>query len=241
MDENGDSEASIVQLSIALRIAQNISDDEKISSITNYLAFVYWINGDFNASNKSYELGLKSAQRSHDSSSIAKISMNLGNNYNYLGAYDKAIEHALYALKIKETAGNFERICYHYVSMSNIFRENQNTVKWEEYLLKAYKLKDVEGCASLGDRAKIYNGLGGIARQKQEYENALAYYDTLMTLSSEVDYDQGINTALSNSAATCKEIGQTQKALELTIEAENYFANNSYDIIFNNNFKAELH
>ena len=241
LDEEGDFQASIAHLKAALRIAVNIQDDTKIASIANYLAFVYWITSDYQASIEAYELGLQSAERSRDSSTIAKISMNLANNYNYLGQYDKAIECALYALNIKETANDRERICYHYISMSNIFRENQNTPKWEEYLRKAYKLKDVEGCASLGDLVKIYNGLGGIARDKGQPHQALAFYDTMMMISRQADYDQGINTALTNSAATYKELGQPQKALELAIEAEHYFSNDSYDIIFSYNFKAELY
>jgi len=241
LDDEGELEASIAHLKTALRIAVNTRNDTKIATITNYLAFVYWINSDFKSSIEAYKLGLQSAERSHDSSTIAKISMNLGNNYNYLGQYDKAIECALYALKIKESAKDLERICYHYISMSNIFRENQNTEKWEEYLLKAYKIKDVEGCASLGDLVKIYNGLGGIAREKKKPQQALAFYDTMMTISRGVNYVQGINTALTNSAATYKELGQPRKALELALEAEKYFSNNSYDIIFGSNFKAELY
>jgi tetratricopeptide (TPR) repeat protein len=241
LDNEGDYAASVAQLKAALKIAEKIQNDAKIASIANYLAFVYWITSDYQSSIDAYHLGLQSAERIHDSSTIAKISMNLANNYNYLGQFDKAIENALYALKIKETTHDQERICYHYISMSNIFRENQNTPKWEEYLLKAYKLKDVPGCASLGDRVKIYNGLGGIARNKNQPDQALLYYDTMMKISVEAGYDQGINTALTNSAATYKESGQPQKALYLAIEAEQYFSNDSYDIIFSHNFKAELY
>ena len=241
LDDEGDFPASIAHLKAALRIAVNIRNDAKIASIANYLAFVYWITSDYKSSVEAYELGLQSAERSHDSSTIAKISMNLANNYNYLGQYDKAIKCALYALNIKETANDQERICYHYISMSNIFRENQNTSKWEEYLRKAYKLKDVEGCASLGDLVKIYNGLGGIARERGKPHQALAFYDTMMMISREAGFEQGINTALTNSAATYKELGQPQRALERAIEAEKYFSNDSYDIIFSHNFKAELY
>lgn len=234
-------EASIEQFKIALRIAKNINDNAKVATVANHLANMYAFKGDFNASNDTYRIALESAEKTQNGGEIAKISMNLASNYNYTGEYEKAIKYGLYALKIKETTNNLERICYHYIAMGNIFRENNNNSKWEEYVLKAFKMKNVEGCASLDDIAKIYNSLGGIEVQKKEYEKALLYYDTLMVLSKEANYDQGISTALTNSAGVYKQLDKPQKALELAIESEKYFGENPYDTIFSNNFKAELY
>jgi tetratricopeptide (TPR) repeat protein len=241
LDNQGESEASIQQLETALRIAQSIKNDKQIARVANYLANMYAETGNFKASNEAYKTALASAEKTQNSGEIAKISMNLASNYNYTGEYEKAIEHGLYALKTKETTQNLERICYHYIAMGNIFRENSNTVKWEEYVQKAYKMKDVEGCASLGDRAKIYNSLGGIAVQKGELQKGLLYYDTLFAISNEAGYEQGICTSLTNSAGVYKQLGSYEKALEMSNEAEKYFGDNPYDVLFNNNFKAELY
>ncbi len=241
LDNEGETEASILQFETALRIAQSIENDQQIARIGNYLANMYAATGNFKASNETYIIALKSAEKMNNSGEIAKISMNLASNYNYTGEYEKAIEHGLYALKTKETTQNLERICYHYIAMGNIFRENNNTVKWEEYVQKAYKMKDVEGCASFGDLAKIYNSLGGIAVQKGELEKGLLYYDTLFAISKEAGYEQGICTALTNSAGVYKQLGNYEKALEMTTEAERYFGDNPYDVLFNNNFKAEVY
>jgi len=237
----GKIESSIEQFEIALRIAENIGDHTEVATVANYLANMYAVKADFSASNKAYEIALEAAEKSTNSGEIAKISMNLASNYNYTGNYEKAIEFGLYALKIKESTNNLERICYHYIAMGNIFRENGNTSKWEDYVLKAYKMKDVEGCASLSDIAKIYNSLGGIEVQKEDYEKALLFYDSLMLLSVEAEYDQGISTALTNSAGVYRQLGSASKALELAFESEKYFGENPYDVIFNRNFKAELY
>ena len=239
--DEGDIESSIEQFEIALRIARNIGNNSKVASVGNYLANMYAALGDFNASNKAYKIALEGAEKEGDSGEIAKISMNLASNYNYKGAYDEAIKYGLYALKIKESTQNLERICYHYIAMGNIFRENSNIPKWEEYVQKAYRMKNVEGCASVIDITKIYNSLGGIEVQKEDYEKALLFYDTLMIISKEAEYDQGICTALTNSAGVYRELGDAPKALELAKEAEQYFGENPYDIIFSNNFKAELY
>jgi tetratricopeptide (TPR) repeat protein len=240
LDETGEAEKSIKQYKAALRIATNANLDAKIAAIANYLANMYATTGDFSASNDTYLVALKSAERIKNSGEIAKISMNLASNYNYTGDYEKAIKYGLYALKTKETTQNLTRICYHYIAMGNIFRENNNTVKWEEYVQKAYKMKDVEGCASFGDLAKIYNCLGGIAVQKEKFQEGLLYYDTLLVLSKEANYDMGISTALTNNAGIYKQLENFDKAQELATEAEKYFSGNPYDILFSNNFKAEL-
>ena len=240
LESEGDLDGSIEQFGIALRIAINIENHEQIATIANYLARDYWMTGHFEASIETYKTALSSAEIVADSSDIAKISMNLGNNYNYLGDYDSAIKYALNALRIKETAEDWERICYHYISMGNIFRENSIIDKWEEYVWKAYHKKDQEGCASTGDLAKIYNSLGGIAVQKEEYPNALLFYDTLLMISQEAGFLQGINSALSNSAGVYNHLGQYQKALDMATQAEDYSDGNPYDQIFSNNLKAEL-
>ncbi|MBI9034728.1 MAG: histidine kinase [Bacteroidales bacterium] len=241
LDQEDQISEAIEYLNLALAVAQDLKIDKRESTIANNLARIYWMNGNFDASTEAYHLALKAAERGFDSSEISKICGNMGNNYNYLGDYDNAIKYALKGIKIKETSGDLIRICYHYVSMANIFNENGNLDKREEYVLKAYKIKDVEGCASVGDRAKIYNSLGGIAEGRNELEKALRYYDTLMMISKEVDYNRGISAALTNSSLIYKQLDQPLKALELSIESEQYFGGNPYDVIFSNNNKAELY
>ncbi len=241
LDGSGNTEESIDPLSTALQMAQKIQNHQKVANIANSLANMYAVVGDFEASNQAYLTALGSAEKTMDIGEIAKISMNLASNYNYTGDYPKAIQYGLYALKTKETNHNLTRICYHYIAMGNIFRENNNNTKWEEYVKKAYNMKEVEGCASFSDIAKIYNSLGGIAVQKEEFGKALMYYDTLMSLSRKANYNQGISTALTNSAGVHKQLNNYTKALELATTAEQYFSDDFYERIFNNNFKAELY
>ncbi|WP_299781705.1 histidine kinase [uncultured Formosa sp.] len=238
---SGNSKKAIIQFEKALEIAQSSNNNEKLATIANYTGNTYVSIGDFTASNKIYLLALKASKKTANSGETAKISMNLASNYNYIGDYEKATKYGLYALKVKETTHNLERICYHYIAMGNIFRENDNVVKWEEYVRKAYKMKDVKDCASISDIAKIYNSLGGLAVRKEKLEQALMYYDTLMVLSKKANYKQGINTALTNSAGVYKQLNNFSKALELSTEAEQYFGENPYESIFNKNFKAELY
>lgn len=241
LDEIGAYDSSVVQFEKALDYALNINDDEKISSAANYLASMYCALGDFTKSINTYKTALKSAENREDFHNTAKISMNMAGTYSFMGNYKEAINYALKAINIKESNNDRVRICYHYMTLANIFRENNNIPKWKEYVLKAYQLKDIEECASFPDIAKIYNSLGGLAKMEENFDQALAYYDTLMVLSWEAEFNQGISTALTNSAQIYYSQGQVLKALELSTKAEPYFGGDTYEIIFNNNWKAELY
>ncbi|WP_321372678.1 histidine kinase [uncultured Draconibacterium sp.] len=241
IDENGDLRGSTKQMERALQVALNINDHEWIGKIGNYLATNYLMQGSMDSSTRTYELALSHAELTDDYSQIAKISMNLAENYNFSGNYKNAIKYGLNSLKIKESEGDWERICYHYMAMSNIFKETEDQRKREEYIKLAYAKKDEEGCASVSDIAKIYNGLGGVAQQRLQYEKALAYYDTLKTFCEENGFKQGINTALINSALIYQENGEYETALELVVESDDYADQTMYDSIFSDNCKADLY
>ncbi len=241
LDEEGDLPGSIDKLEVAFRIAENTQNHKEIARIGNYLATNYIMSGDVDISTKTYRKALASSELTKNSMEIAKISMNLAENLNFSGDYNEAIKYGLYSLKIKESNEIWERICYHYMAMSNIFKETEDIAKREEYVLLAYQMKDKEGCASVSDIAKIYNGLGGIAEERFQHEKALAYYDTLKQFSEKEHFDSGVNTALVNSALVYQELKQFEKALELLEEADRYSNQTPYDTIFSNNCKTELY
>jgi len=241
LDEEDFTDASIEQFEIAERIALNTENYEKHAEVANYLAILYAYKSNYLKSIETYRAGLKSAERIEDYNTMAMISMNLAGTFTFAGNYSDAIEYALQSLRIKETHNITERICYHYVTMGNIFRENDNIAKWKEYINKAYRMKEVEGCASFSDIAKIYNSLGGIAREEGCPENAMLYYDTLLVLSRQEGFNQGINTALTNMSQIHLQEGEYREALDLIEQAEAFMENDAYDVLFNNNLKAGMH
>jgi tetratricopeptide (TPR) repeat protein len=240
LDEEGLIDEAIEQFEIAYRIAGNIENNNEKADIENYLAILYSTKGDYLKSIETYRAGLKSAELAEDYNTMSMISMNLAGTYSFAGNYRDAIDYALKSLKIKETHGITERICYHYITMGNIFRENNNIEKWKDYIDKAYRMKDVEGCASIGDIAKIYNCLGGIAREENKSELALLYYDTLLVISRREKFNQGISTALTNMSQVLIQNGEFKQALELVEQSEAYMGKEPYETIYNNNHKAYI-
>lgn len=241
LDDIGETELAVEQFETLWKLAQENDDIVRAADVGNYLASLYWEQGECEKSTSLYLEALAFAQKSGRVGTIAKIGMNLACNYSLAGDYENAITHALKALELKESNRHLEMICYHYINVANIFRESGNTVKWREYLLKAYALKDVEGCASAVDVAKIYNSLGSLAHEQNDLTAALGYFDTLLMVSREHDFQQGISTAFANMASVYKDLGELEKALALTEEAEAYLGDHTYEHIYNNNWKALLH
>lgn len=240
LDDDGEFEESVNQLNHALRIAESIYDYKIIAKITNYLGGMYWSSGDCKLSTEYFEQALQSAETIENEELIAMVKMNLSGNYNSSGQANKAIEYSLAALEIKEKNGNLEGICFDYVTVGEIFQNIGNVEKWKFYIQKAYDLKDTETCAKMTDLVMIYNNLGTIAEAEEKYDQALAYYDTMMQVSNSDDYFEGVGIALLNSALIYQLIDNPGKALELTIEAMQYLGDVPYFIMAVNNVKAEL-
>ena len=240
LDENGDIKNAISHLEKALETGNNILNDSIIAEAANYLGGIYWVEGDCSNSTKYYELGLISAERCQNSKMICIIKMNLSGNFNSSGKTEKAIQFALEALEVKEKDNNTNGICYDYVVLGEIFQSIGNIEKWESYLQKAYHLKDQPSCAGLTDIVMIYNNLGRLSEVKEEYDAALAYYDTIIQISKPEKYDQGVGIALLNSALVHQLQDDPSNALDLAIKSEQYLGDVPYFRMAVSNVKAEM-
>jgi tetratricopeptide (TPR) repeat protein len=240
LDEVEDFDESVIQLKKALRIAQNISDHKTITKITNQLGGMYWSAGDCKTSTEYFEQALQNAEIINDENLIAMVKMNLSGNYNSAGDATTAIEYSLAALETKEKNGDIEGICFDYVTVGEIFQNIENIDKWKLYIKKAYDLKDIETCAKMTDVVAIYNNLGTIAEAEKEYDQALAYYDTMMQVSFPYNYNEGMGISILNSALIYQLLDKPEKALELTTESMQYLGDVPYFIMAVNNVKTEL-
>ncbi len=240
LDENGHAEKAIEYIKTALQLASELACDSLISKTANYLGSIYWIEGDCPASTQYYETALKSAEKSGNKEMIAMIKMNLSGNYSTSGQNEKAIEFALDALEIREKTNNVSGICYDYIMLGEIFQSIGNIQKWKEYVHKAYLLKDDKFCAELSDIVMIYNNLGRIAEKEERYENALAYYDTVMQVSKPANYDQGMGIALLNSALIKQMQGELEEALQLARRSQQHLGEVPYFVMAVLNTKAQI-
>jgi len=240
-DNENDPGNSNKALKIALFWSQSNNNHKAVSSIANYLASNYSIESKSDSAVYFYNIAIEECIASSDSLKLAAILINLGDEYATRGNYVEAANYALLSIKIKESLNDSANLAYYYQKVGEIYKVAGENEKWEEYLKKAYQLIDCEKCAGISAVAAIYNDMGGIEEGKGNYKQALLYYDTLIFIGKENNYDKAIGVALSNSATIHKLLGNIEKAIETAIEARKYRDMSVYQRIYDNNLLAELY
>nr|NQU91422.1 histidine kinase [Bacteroidota bacterium] len=224
----------------ALDYARGIKNYAAMATISNDIAGEYWDAGQKDLSTQMYKESLEAAVALKDSNRIAGVYMNLAGNYLEEGDFKTGIPMHLEALKIKELLADKSKLGYYYVQTALVYHNARNFEKWEEYVHKAYKIKDCEACTSPMEKAMLYAELGGLAKYKNQIPAAIQYYDTLLNLSKEIAYWNGQKTALDNLALIYNDMGNYTKALEMITQSEDFLTENPYHHISHQNTRAEL-
>ena len=240
-DQQGQIAKSNQALQVALFWANSIQNNKAKALISNYLASNYSLTGESDSAIFYYNLAIKACEIQNDSLTLSAILINLGDEYSNLGNYIEAANRSLKALKIKESAKDSTNLAFYYQKVGEIYKSAGQIEKWEEYIKKAYHLISYENGANTSAIAAIYNDLGGIAEKKGNYKQALAYYDTLISIATENHFEKAIAVALSNSATIYKQLGEVEKALETAIKNQEYKNESAYQNIYDKNRLAELY
>ncbi len=225
----------------ALFFAESINSTKAISSIANYLASNFSTMGQSDSAIYFYTIALNAGISNGDSLRLPPILINLGNEYANSGNYIDAANYSISAIQIKEQLNDSADIAYYYQKVGEVFKTAGENDKWEKYTLKAYQLINNEKYANVNAVAAIYNDLGGIAEYHGKYKQALLYYDTLISLGENNNFQNAIGVALSNRATVYKRLGDIEKALNSALKAREYKRDKGYQNIYDNNLLSELY
>ncbi len=240
-DNNGETEKSNQALRETIRFANTSNNFRLLLSANNYFASNLSLEGKHDSAILYFNYAIEAGIKNNDSLKIAGVLINLADEYATSGDFVEAANHALMAIRIKETLNDSTKLAYFYQKVGEVFKQAGENEKWESYVKKAYQLIHIEKCAPLSAVAAIYNDLGGIAETKADYAQALLYYDTLIDIGKQNEYNQAVGIALSNSATILKLQGNYEQALKTAIEARNYRTASAYQQIYENNLLAELY
>jgi tetratricopeptide (TPR) repeat protein len=241
LSKKGRTRDATVYLEEALRLVRALHNDKGISSVANYLAGEYWDLGEKNLSTSRYKEALSAAVRMNDSNRMAAAYLNIGDNYKELGNLEAGMQQFIKALSIKEKLADSSHLSFYYIKAAEIAKASKNPEKWKFYIQKAYRVRNLDHCATAMEKAIIYDNLGGIAEMENKNKTALRYFDTLMLTSKKIGYTNGIKAALNSRAEIYKNLGQPQKALALLREADRYATENPYYRIRSRNARAGLY
>ncbi len=225
----------------ALFFAECINSTKAVSSIANYLASNFSTTGQTDSAIYYYTIALDAGISNGDSLRLPPILINLGNEYANTGNYIDAANYSISAIQIKEQLKDSTDIAYYYQKVGEVYKTAGENDKWIEYTEKAYQLIDNKNYANINAIAAIYNDLGGIAEYYGNYEQALLYYDTLISVGEEHNFPSAIGVALSNRATVYKHLGDIEKAISSALEAKEYKRDKGYQYIYDNNLLSELY
>lgn len=225
---------------MSLELAKGIGYSTAISTIANDVAGEYYDAGQFDVSIDMYRQSLLAAKAVNDTHRMSAVYVNLAGCYIEKGDFKSGIQMHLDALKLKESIRDQSNLSYYYLQTAIVYHKARNFDNWEAYVMKAYSIRNCEVCTPPREKAMLYAELGGIAEYKNQAQQAIQYYDTLLTLSTKIGYLNGQKTACDNMALVYKDIGNFRKALQLITQAEAFLTDNPYQQISHNNTKAEL-
>ena len=157
----------------------------------------------------------------------------IGNVYNTLGNYPKAMEVYLEALKIREKINNVEGIASSLRHIGGIYYGQGEYRKAFEYWSKSKKL--FEQTSNKFDLANILLTLGIYYLRLKQYDSATAYTRQAYEITRKVAPNRS-GGVLSIIATIYSETGQRKLALEYFHRSFYYFKLNDNDISLSNGF-----
>ena len=192
------------------QLAYDILNEErggegKDKSVDQFLDF----QGFYRQQAQLYEQVIAGSQQEKD---YHRQSLNrLGNCYNSLGHYEKAITHHQQCLKISEEMSYELGVV---MSLGNLGLCYDNLGQYEKaiaYHQQSLQIKEEMGnqqgmASSLGNLGVCYYSLG-------QYEKAIAYHQQSLEIEEEIGNQQGVAISLGNLGLCYDCLGQYQEAI----------------------------
>ena len=151
--------------------------------------------------------------------SLARINTGLASVYGRLKNYDLAINKIKNSIKFYSILNDKSCLASNYLNFGNYcyYKSNYSAA------LTNYKISE-DYLNQIHDSVRLpicYNSIGSILFQIKNYQSALEYYIKFYnhTIKNSPDDDNSIAVAKQNMGQTYFELGETQKAIDYTLEA----------------------
>ena len=137
---------------------------------------------------------------------------NLGNTYQILGSFEKAIEYHEKHLKIAKEAGDRSGVGETYGKLGNAYQSLGNFQKAIEYHEK--HLKTAKQLSNRSGEGKAYGNLGNAYESLGNFQKAIEYHEKDLKIKKEVGDRTGEGGAYANLGNAYDSLGNFQKAIE---------------------------
>lgn len=179
----------------------SLDNKEGLANAKYDLAYIYWVSGDFETALLHYKQALNDYQKLHEKFPnnesyyriIGRINNGIGAIHWGFGDYNLALENYLLALEVMDESVNLEGKVLVLNNIGLVYYDWDKSDKALEYFFKAKELGEKIGY----NNAYTYNNLGKVMESRENYEEAITYYQTSLEKYKEVDRKNGICVALN--------------------------------------------
>ncbi len=202
----------------SLRISEELG--RRSDQIRNYINFglIYKNLGDYTQAIRNFEIAYRLAHETNDFNESTALG-NLGETYRILGDFARALQYDSLQLRLNESWHNYYLIARSQAYLGHACKDQGNFGA----ALQAYQqaLETIERGQQGSDpkslAAEIYQQVGDIQREQQQWPQAIECYERALHTYCEIEKPDGIANVLSS-------IGHAYRIMREFDKAQTYFA-----------------
>ncbi|KQC12684.1 MAG: hypothetical protein APR63_02270 [Desulfuromonas sp. SDB] len=202
----------------ALKIAQELNDQDKIQQSLILLGFNSFLMSDYQKSLGYFQQIIQSDQYPHYTASADE---GIGMVLLKLNQKQKALQYFQTALEIREKSGKMKSIQQIYNNIANCYRSLGDYKKSEDYLSKSLEIATSRNDETV--TAIILNNLGELYREQNKYDQALDYYRKAYALHEKLNESSKASKPLFNIGLVLKDLSELQQAEQKILQAYQIF------------------
>jgi len=208
----GDNPEALNTYSLALRVAEQIHDDEGIAAIRNNIGLVYLSIDDYDSALTNLQESLRLHKAQGNQLLMAQTINAIGTAHRHQGDYRSALEHFETGLRLHEELGNKAGIALGYNHLGGISLAQGNYALALELQHKALKLSEESG-NKIGIADSLHE-IGSIHLSQRNFSEALAYFQKNLELLETLKHRAGLAYLTGNIGLVHYQQGNYTAALE---------------------------
>lgn len=201
----------------ALKISEELKDQNKIGSSLNHLGDLYWYSGDYTSASTCYFKALKIFEGQNDMSAISDCYRNIGWIYQGQDNYDLTIQYYKKALDINLKYGYKRKLISNYDDLGIVEKLKGNYKEAIVFCKKAISLsKELKINRGI---AAGYGNLGSTYQLMGEYALAIESFQTSSKIHLEINDVYNMVEDYNGLADCYIKLNQPSKAIEYSMKA----------------------
>ncbi len=211
LQDAGNIEKCIANYKEALKIKEEINDDEGVATVNNNIGLVYVHTGDGLKGLDYFKRALAFFEKLGDSQAMAMVLINIGSVYERQGYVPLALGYFHKALKIQEETGDKNGIANSLTNIAGIYDAQKNRKTAIEYYEKALAIKrEVNNKRGI---SILLNNIAVIYREEGEFQKAIDVSLQSLKIKEELGDKKGIGIVCNNLGSIYYSLKDMPKAL----------------------------